>query len=170
MSVEDQQRADLRVPVLLEVPATVRFLSCEPLLGPIDLRQYLYPQACPAGCGCRWPDDADARDCACTGTGPCCTDAWNPDPGIRWVIIGGESGPGARPMDIDWTTDLVEQCQGAEVAVFCKQLGAHPWRGDQPWRCRDPKGGDPAEWPTDLRVRQYPTPVEAAGLAGGERL
>jgi len=167
VSVEDQQRADLRVPVLLEVPAKVRFLSCEPLLGPIDLAGHLYPEGCPDGCGYRWPDDPDARDCGCTG--PCCTDAWRPDPGIHWVIVGGESGLGARPMDIEWATDLVEQCQGAEVAVFVKQLGAHPWRGDQPWQCRDPKGGDPAEWPADLRVRQYSAEVEAAELPWDER-
>jgi len=155
-SVEDQRWANVRIPKLLSVPAAVRFLSCEPLLGPVDLGTRLYPATCPSGCGCRCPDDADARECGCAG--PCCTAAWNPAPGIDWVIVGGESGPGARAMDLAWAADLIEQCQDAGVAVFVKQLGSM-WARSQN---ADPKGGDWAYWPPDLRIRQFPTAKEAA--------
>lgn len=87
-SCEDQQRADERIPHLLNVPARVRFLSCEPLLGPIKL------------------------------------DPWNGGhTGIDWVIAGGESGPGARPMSITWARSLRDQCVAAGVAFHFKQWG-----------------------------------------------
>ena len=85
VSVEDQAAADLRIPTLLEVPSARRFLSVEPLLGPVDLRPWL----------------------SC----------------LDWVIVGGESGPGARPMDPEWVRDLREQCVGAGVPFFFKQWG-----------------------------------------------
>ncbi len=91
------------------------------------------------------------------------------NPPIDWVIVGGESGPGARPMDVAWARSLVSQCRSAGVAVFVKQLGAKPYRqgfhidpvGDtepytQMFNLRDRKGGDMSEWPADLRVRQFP--------------
>lgn len=67
--------------------------------------------------------------------------------GIRWVIVGGESGPGARPMDQEWARDIVRQCREAGVAVFVKQLG-RTFDGR--------KGAHPETWPADLRVREYP--------------
>jgi protein gp37 len=77
--------------------------------------------------------------------------------GIDWVIVGGESGPGARPCDVDWIRAIVAQCKAARVACFVKQLGALVIGsyGDVV-RLKDPKGGDPAEWPEDLRVREVP--------------
>lgn len=77
--------------------------------------------------------------------------------GIHWVIIGGESGPKARPNRLEWDRSLIAQCRGAGVSCFEKQLGARP-EEERPLRLRDPKGGDPAEWPADLRVREFPTP------------
>lgn len=91
-SVENQATADERIPHLLAVDARVRFLSCEPLLWPVDLRRWL-------------PDTADDRD-GCL---------------IDWVIIGGESGPKHRPCEIEWIADIVSQCRAAGVAVFVKQ-------------------------------------------------
>jgi protein gp37 len=130
-SVETQKWADVRIPKLLETPAAVRFLSAEPLLGPVDLGQHLYPTACPSGCGCRWPEEADWAECGCDG--PCCTEEWNPDPGIHWVIVGGESGPGARPMHPQWVRDLRDQCdQAAGVAFFFKQWGEHAYLDQMP--------------------------------------
>lgn len=108
-----------RITDLLATPAAVRFLSCEPLLGPIDLDRFLFTQACPGGCGCRWPDDADRFECACGGE---CAE-WRPEPAIDWVIVGGESGPNARPMDADWVRDLRDQCVAAGTAFFFKQWG-----------------------------------------------
>ena len=85
---------------------------------------------------------------------------------LDWVIVGGESGPGARPCDVQWIHSIKDQCEAADVPVFVKQLGARPiglpppdsWHGlKRPEiRLRDRAGGDPAEWPEDLRVRQYP--------------
>jgi protein gp37 len=76
--------------------------------------------------------------------------------GLEWVIVGGESGPGARPMDLAWARDLVQECRAVGVAPFVKQLGAHPYSGGLPWLCRSAKGGDISEFPPDLRVWEYP--------------
>ncbi|WP_067470775.1 DUF5131 family protein [Nocardia amamiensis] len=108
-----------RITELLAAPAAVRFLSCEPLLGPIDLDRFLFTQACSGGCGCRWPDDADRFECACGGE---CAE-WRPTPAIDWVIVGGESGPNARPIHADWVRDLRDQCVEAGTAFFFKQWG-----------------------------------------------
>jgi hypothetical protein len=85
------------------------------------------------------------------------------------LIIGGESGPGARPFDLAWARATVAQCRAAGVPVFCKQLGARPFdseyaptltpAGIQTVReitLRDRKGADPSEWPAELRVRAFP--------------
>ncbi|WP_331757721.1 phage Gp37/Gp68 family protein [Nocardia sp. NBC_01388] len=108
-----------RIDELVKVPAAVRFLSCEPLLGPIDLDRFLLPESCPDGCACRYPDDAVAFDCPCTGA---CV-GWSPNPAIGWVIVGGESGPNARPMHPDWVRDLRDECTAAGVPFFFKQWG-----------------------------------------------
>jgi protein gp37 len=95
-STENQEQADIRIPELLKVPATVRFLSAEPLLGPVDLRP---------GLGLTFdnvPVDA---------------------PQLHWVIAGGESGSRARPMDAEWVRSIRNQCVGAGVAFFFKQWG-----------------------------------------------
>ena len=173
-SVEDQRRADERIPLLLQIPAVCRFLSCEPLLGPVNL------SAVPT---------IDVKIPPTDRTGVA----------LGWIIIGGESGGGARLLDIGWVRSLAEQAvresQG-DCAVFVKQLGPAPReaRGfwcDQcggsggsfckvdddgcctgcgqdavelpesewelvPLQLKDRKGGDMAEWPEDLRVRQFP--------------
>jgi protein gp37 len=140
VSVEDQKRADLRIPALLDTPAAVRFLSCEPLLGPVLLRGWVQE---PRGC-C---PDQPGRECVS-------------EPGQRsvdWVILGGESGAGARPMHLDWARALVEQCRDAAVPVFVKQLGS-AWAWSSGW---GGKGALPEQWPADLRVREWPTAVSA---------
>jgi hypothetical protein len=87
------------------------------------------------------------------------------------VIVGGESGPGARPFDLAWARSIVQQCKAAGAPCFVKQLGSNPecgsclhhsvcWCGDALKHVRDKKGGDPAEWPADLRVRQFPVSEE----------
>jgi protein gp37 len=85
---------------------------------------------------------------------------------IDWLIYGGESGHGARPNDIAWARSARDQCKAAGVAFFCKQLGAWPVEhnpaaiaaGTSPRlvNLADRKGGDPEEWPADLRVREFP--------------
>lgn len=313
-SVEDQPNADKRIPALLQIPAVGRFLSVEPMLGPVDFRKWLYHeneqrigqdyyerraerhlQSEPgrnnlegfkeSGKGDRQrvsSGQTDERLCAlCSGGAPgglhgagrtdtgwvrdqsqeraegrqppgepgggdvfrelppfssrdqdarCVSAARGTKPisevesgsgrsdqgqkdvrgaikgdrsgfrrdgqngeqnrtgstlGIDWIILGGESGPGARPCKVEWIRSGVKQCRAAGVPAFVKQLGARPilnpcrqhhfdWRhetsnaerpddklfredGDH-WRIllNHPKGGDPAEWPEDLRVREFP--------------
>lgn len=178
-SVENQQTADERIPHLLRCPATVRFLSCEPLLGPVDLMIHgeCSDWACNE-CGsrnvntdvCVAPDDVgtyECNDCGYVGEGE--DAAWTPL--IHLLIIGGESGPGARPTNIDWIRSLVRQGKEAGCKTFVKQLGRQALGsfedGEHAYAktafddttlidFRDPKGGDPSEWPEDLRVREFP--------------
>jgi protein gp37 len=83
--------------------------------------------------------------------------------GIHWVIVGGESGHGARPFQIDWARDLIQQCRRQKVACFVKQVGYRPVVDDNPLKMYSLKGGDPSEWPNDIRVREFP---EVAGVGG----
>lgn len=101
VSVEDQEYADLRIPLLLQTPAAVRFLSAEPLIGPIDLRSIKKPATLP--------------------TGPCGRSLTRVD----WVITGGESGPGARPSHPAWFRTLRDQCAASGVPFFFKQWGEY---------------------------------------------
>jgi protein gp37 len=146
VSAEDQRRADERIPLLLRTPAAVRFVSAEPLLGPLDLSNWLRYAGCANG----------GRRCELTG-GPACRDGCFP---LDWLIVGGESGPGARPCDLRWIRSLAEQCRAGGVACFVKQLGARPV--GMAWKIRDRKGGDWDEWTDDLRVRDFPEPCHAA--------
>ncbi len=110
VSVENQAAADERIPELLRTPAAVRWLSCEPLLGPVEIRGER------DRCG-----DCDP----CLGGAPCSVtgthlNALHPD-GINWIVAGCESGPGARPCDVMWLRSLRDQCAAAGVAFFLKQ-------------------------------------------------
>jgi protein gp37 len=82
----------------------------------------------------------------------------SPEPLVDWAIVGGESGPHARPCAVEWVRDITRQCQAAGIAVFVKQLGSDPLHleGGRRVTFLDKKGGDPSEWPADLRVRQWP--------------
>lgn len=120
-SVEDQRAADERIPHLLATPAAARFLSCEPLLGPLDLAGML-----PTGGGngvfrAHDPAAAAKLDAENIGFGWAASDLWLAH--IHWVIAGGESGPGARPMHPDWARSLRDQCAAAGVAFHFKQWG-----------------------------------------------
>ncbi len=180
-SVENQATADERITHLLATPAAVRFVSYEPAIGPVNFR-------------------FRGRDCSCighcrgrVGLGDSYRCVMDVDPqtplpprgsaGLDWLIVGGESGPGARPFDVAWARSTVAQCKAAGVPVFVKQLGARPishcphcngvigpvmsgWtdscgsehdaliRASQ--RILDRKGGDWSEWPEDLRAREIP--------------
>lgn len=112
-SVEDQQTADERIPHLLQTPAAVRFLSCEPLLGPVDLWQWL---------GC--PDDGVTEARPGTRLLDAGRAAFGDTPLIDLVVVGGESGPHARPCDVVWIRSIVQQCKAAGVKCFVKQLGS----------------------------------------------
>lgn len=99
-SVENQEQADKRIPELLKVPAKVRFLSCEPLLGPVDIADYL---------GCQHYLHGQVIPCTCSL--------------VDWVIVGGESGHGSRAMHPEWARSLRDQCREARTAFFFKQWG-----------------------------------------------
>jgi protein gp37 len=212
VSVEDQATANTRIPLLLQTPAALRFVSAEPLLGPVDL-----------GMACSWvrgdiPGPAPKglqQGAATTGQGVSLefgnvaephaqpgrsSRAETRHPKIDWLIVGGESGPKARSCDVAWIRSIVRQCQAADCPVFVKQVGAYvvdrndrfstegpgcepcdprdwpePERGwdDGPRgnlerlddgyqgapvriRLKSRKGNYPAEWPADIRVREFP--------------
>jgi protein gp37 len=152
VSVEDEANARKRIRDLQATPAAVKWISYEPALGPVN---------------------------------------WTPDlmGGISWIVIGGESGPGARPFDVQWARQTITACLRNDTAVFLKQLGAHVvdrndagFDGDgyRAWpmgtrheeldncyqgapvrvRLEDRKGGNPAEWPQAVRVREMPSKGE----------
>lgn len=117
ISVENQKAADERISLLLRTPAAVRFLSCEPLLGSVDITPWL-------------PWDRHRKG----------QPGWTPNPeyrqGIHWVIVGGESGPKARPIHPDWVRELRAQCRTHGVAFFFKQWGE--WAQVHELRCNEP--------------------------------
>jgi protein gp37 len=133
-SVEDQKTAKDRIPHLEKVNAKVLFLSVEPLLRPVSIKPWIA-----YGHGTAGYDDQST-----------------PSSKISWVIIGGESGPGARSMDIEWVRSLISECREANLPVFVKQLGKCPTMGGEPYPVKDAKGGDMSEWPEDLCIRMLP--------------
>lgn len=163
-SVEDQQRAHERIPHLVATPAAVRFLSCAPLLGPLDLG----PMYCDL-CGrteLQLRKDGEFSDP--DGNGWCnhcdneLSDGWCLDPcagptqrGVSWVIAEGEGGPGARPLHARWLRALVVQCAGARVPLFVKQVGAYVVdRNDAGFEAEVMDPPDPESWPTPVRVEE----------------
>jgi hypothetical protein len=151
VSVSDQDTAEEMIPSLVQLTdlAALLFVSIEPLLGPVNLEE--------------------------------------PWASVDWVVVGGESGRAARPCNVGSIRDIVRQCRQNGVPCFVKQLGSQVtgWRPELCWRCgssdlgpvdgghalcnrcdatchrlRHPKGGDPTEWPDDLRVRELPARVE----------
>lgn len=214
VSIANQADADRNIPILLKVPSAIRFISAEPLIGPVSVPGFnAVTSWCPI-CKAIVPDDlvnmhrhAGVDLMAefditkhCVGVNAM----------LNWVIVGGESGPGARPCDVAWIRSIVQQCKAADVPCFVKQVGSNvidrndvgwdatthrytddPENGDlagkpvQPeawpdhviaedrvehdihgyrdeWqgadvRVRlDGKGGNPEDWPQDLRVREFP--------------
>ena len=124
VSCENQATADERIPLLLQTPAAVRFISAEPLLGPVDLCA-----VSPRGGSDGFGQVLRVRTNALNGR-YVLQDIWGGwnecgEPGARldWVIVGGESGPGARPMHPDWAQSLRDQCVDAGVPFFFKQWG-----------------------------------------------
>ena len=141
-SVENQHWADLRIPHLLQTPAAVRFLSCEPLLKPVSFR---------------WAKWSTTKVRDEYGYLTESAHEWHLDglQGIDWVIIGGESGPQARPMKIEWALDIIAQCKNAGVAVFMKQTGTVLAKE---LGLKKRAGGDFEDhnFPEEVRVREFP--------------
>ncbi len=125
-SVENQKYAP-RLTVLARLPAPVRFASVEPLLGPVDLSDWLAAGS------------------------------------LSWVIVGGESGQRARPLELEWVESLKWQCEENVVPLFVKQLGTHWARATD--SC-DSKGGLPVDWPEGIVSREFPVTKESlTGIA-----
>ena len=151
VSCEDQATADERIPLLLQTPAACRWISVEPMLGPIDL------------CHLQ-PGDPPTEIDALHGTHGVLRPHGGECEHLDHVVTGGESGPHARPCDVAWVRDVVRQCREAAVPMCVKQLGSNAYvdvRQNKTlpgWRraFRDRAGADPAEWPADLRVRELP--------------
>jgi protein gp37 len=143
VSAEDQHWADIRIPALLETPAAVRFVSAEPLLGPIRLF---------GNVGQPGPADHVEGYTIRTDYGTGTEHDIDVQPGIDWVIAGGESGPGHRPMDIAWLESIVEQCQNAGVAVWVKQDSG-------------PRAGQQGRIPDRLWIHEFPLAADLAGAA-----
>lgn len=141
ITVEDQEAAEERIPILLDTPASVRWLSVEPILERVDLRPWLTE--------------------------------------LDWIVVGGESGTGARACDVDWIRDIVDQCQDIGTPVFVKQMGVLPYDsnaelvkgsaafntrlghladGEACWPLLDNKGGELEDMPIEIRVREFPAP------------
>lgn len=192
VSCEDQDAADERVPLLLQTPAAVRWVSAEPLLGALDLSRWMrggkivHVRADVEGMlrhrsfDCLQHDDGrpmtrrEAEDALfslhakgvkyipasaeCDGFDPQAGCPGHPNPRLDWIVVGGESGPGARPCDVGWIRSIVQQCDAAKVPVFVKQLGAEP-RG---WCIGSLERMDP-----DDAVEPDYCDVYEAGEAGG---
>lgn len=157
VSVESQKWADIRIRDLARTPAAVRFLSVEPLHEPVNL-----------GLGHRADSGHDTdlldswnRVCLDCSVSPADYvpslevpyfeyDEREPLP-VDWIIVGGESGKDAAPCNLEWIGSVISQGRAAGVPVFVKQLGS-AWAREH--RAKHPKGGDPAEWPEQLRVRE----------------
>jgi len=146
VTIENQARANERIPLLLRTPAAHRWVSAEPLLGPIDFSQIL--------------DSIRAAGLVMRN-----------QQRIDQVIVGGESGSKARPCDVKWIRSIQDQCAATGDPCFVKQLGSNVHDtlnaiggrhtpeppseyGRLHRRLRDRAGADPSEWPADLRVRE----------------
>ncbi len=152
-TVEDQKRAEDRIEHLIQVPAQVRFLSCEPLLEEVDLDpprcQHCYDGGeIDLNNDPPWCMQCDSEACYGNWLDAC---ASADQAGINWVIVGSESGPSARPMDLEWARSIVRQCESRGVACFVKQVATTESR-----LAGDAKGEDMRFWPEDLRVREFP--------------
>lgn len=144
VSAETHYWAQVRIPALLETNAAIRFVSAEPLLHSINLIKL--------NCG-------ETQLDALRGDHIDIDEYWlvKQLPALDWVIVGGESGPGARRMSTDWAAFIVRLCTDAGTAVFVKQLGSAWARANG----GPSKGQDMDYWPEQLRVRQMPKPATA---------
>ncbi len=188
VSAENQATADERIPLLLDTPAAVRFVSAEPLLGAIDLKDIRVP-----------PSESfndllrvdSLEGLTYSDTGPLLDQE---DPHLDWVVVGGEAGPKARPCHIEWMLAIVNECLATDTRIFVKQVGRVPvqrgnnksgpaaileqGRIDGQWPLgtrfgnptgdvalngrvailKDREGRAVAEWPDVLRWQEYPEP------------
>ena len=147
VSAGRQETADEKISVLLDCPAAVHWVSIEPMLGPVDLEHLKV--------------EGGVLD-ALRGLVTVDEEKGYVTPNrLRWIVVGGESGPGARTCDLSWIRSVLSQCAAAGVPAFCKQVGSNPVFTDGDGSIKrfpilDSKGEDWRAWPDDLKVRQWP--------------
>ena len=156
VSVEDQKAANERIPILLETPASVRWVSIEPMIGPVTFRW------------AKWQSGFKE-----TLEGLLVRNHLDGLRRLDWIVVGGESGPNARPMEAEWVRKIKYECEEASTPIFVKQLGAaysDPVDGIAGASLKIPEevidllkrrlkhrsGADMDEWPEDLKIREWP--------------
>ena len=156
VSVENQEQADRRIPRLLAVNAAVRGVSYEPALGPVDFSAWVFDRRAEINHLVNGQAMLNRDQAEDSVSHP-----------LDWLVVGGESGPKARPFDLGWARSTIAQGRAAGVPVFVKQLGARPVDSSRAGRLmvgmpeydvklRDRAGADPEEWPEALRIREWP--------------
>lgn len=118
VSVENQEAANERIPLLLQIPSAVRWISQEPQIEAVTLKPWL--------------------------------------PSLDWIVVGGESGKGARPFHLEWARAVIGECQDAKTPVYLKQLGANAFLDGEPYLTKQRAGATSEEWPADLQVQEWP--------------
>ena len=158
VTAENQQRADERIPILLQIPAAVRFISVEPMLGSVDVSYYLsYCGSCNAPINKMdpsWRWNGICWEHKCPSNHPL-LGYFAAYTGVDWVICGGETGPGARPMHPEWARSLRDQCQAAGTPFFFKQWGKYISISQMPedtYRAWDIHHGTEVGWEHDKPV------------------
>lgn len=134
VTAENQEWADRRLAILKTIPARTKFVSYEPALEPVDFSRWLISDNSKQIEHGEYPLGVRVRE-------------------IDWVIIGGESGPKARPFDPAWGLAVIDQCRAAGTACFFKQMG-EPWA--RAHKAHQRHGADPAEWPAEFLVQEFP--------------
>jgi len=155
VSVEDQTRAEQRIPALLETPAAVRWISAEPLIGPVNLKNI---ETTPPRVA--YLNALSGRRMTCEAGGPYMEVPALP--GLDWVVVGGESGQGSRPMHPDWARNLRDQCADAGVAFLFKQWG--DWTPGENAQNTLGRTVETADWFNDAWDYQTLTLASAEGM------
>lgn len=156
VSAEDQTRANERIPVLLETPAAIRWVSAEPLIGPLDLTAIDDGFSDPRNVLRSF--SAQQQAAQYTESIDLCIDT----PGLDWVVVGGESGAGSRPMHPDWARDLRDQCADAGVPFLFKQWG--DWTPGENAQNTVGRTVETADWFNDAWDYQTLTPASGEGM------
>lgn len=174
VSVEDQKSAEERIPILLETPAFFRWVSVEPMIGPVNLSDLSTDLEIPEEYRTDTDDSPSIALDALSGERWERFGHWS-DRGnsLDWIVVGGESGPDSRPMEAEWLRGIIRECRKATVPLFVKQLGAtfsDPKNGIAGAslkvseagigllgrRLKNRSGADTSEWADDLKIRECP--------------
>ena len=149
VTVENQAAANERIPLLLQTPAAVRFLSVEPLLESIDFQDVSILMI--EEIMFRKPEDSFREKVLSMGS----WEDFNCLEMLNQIIVGGESGSNARSFHLEWARSLIDQCREAGTKVFMKQTGSNAFYEGQPYKTKSRAGTDPMEWPEWARIQEF---------------